>query len=165
MQNANATSNSSNYYNLHTRGVGYLGRVRKVTVRKGAPFWSAMINALSGEKGVEGGVQYTPFDVKAVGKDTEALMEQFQAVAADDTKRVLVQFTIGDATIHSFTYQQGPRQGQAGTTMKGRLLKIQRVWVKDLTKNEGDEAGNKLVYVDPSVEQASADAKRTGTEG
>jgi hypothetical protein len=165
MTNANA----SNYINLHVQGIGYLGRVREVTVRKGPNFMSATINAMSGEKGVSNGIQYTPFDVKGTGKDVAELLKRFQADAADENKRVTVQFTISDPGIHTFTYQSGARQGQAGTVIKGRLLKIQRVWIKDLSKGGDEQSGNVCVYVDPT-ELAKADAKaaneqRTGTEG
>lgn len=167
MQNANSNSTSasnSNYINLQARGIGYLGRVRSVKVRKGNDFMSATINAMSGEMGVEKGISYTPFDVKAVGKDTEELLKRFEADAADDTKRVTVQFTIGDFTIHTFDYKQGPRQGQVGTQLKGRLLKIQRVWIKDLTKSGDEQAGNVCVYTDASL-AAQSEQQRTGTEG
>jgi Protein of unknown function (DUF3577) len=166
--NTSATSNkSSNYINLHISGIGYLGRVREVEVRKGKPFVACSIRAMFGEKGVKDGIQYTPFDAKAVSAQAEEVLRDFMADANNKDKRVTVQFKIGDPEINSFQYGTGVKQGQAGVVMKGRLLKIQRVWVKDLTQNGNDQTGNVLAYeyVEPAREVADEDQARTGTNG
>ena len=54
--NTPAASTPSNYINLHTVGIGYISRVRKVEVRKGNAFYAASIRAMFGEKGVKDGV-------------------------------------------------------------------------------------------------------------
>jgi hypothetical protein len=163
-----ATSNkSSNYINMHTTGIGYLGRVREIKVRTGKPFLACNIRAMYGEKGVEDGIRYTPFDVKAVSTQAQEVLLDFMADANDKNKRVTVQFKIGDAEINSFQYGPGDKQGQAGVVMKGRLLKIQRVWVKDLTLNGDEQTGQVLAYeyVEPAREVADEDQARTGTNG
>ena len=37
------------FFDLHTRGIGYLNRVREVTVKKGNPFMACTIAALRGD--------------------------------------------------------------------------------------------------------------------
>lgn len=37
------------FFNLHTRGIGYLNRVREVTAKKGNPFMACTIAALRGD--------------------------------------------------------------------------------------------------------------------
>ena len=66
--------------------------------------------------------------------------------------------------------------GQTGMQMKGRLLLVARVCVKDLTLSDDEQAGNVLVY-DYEAEQrnnaaiaaeadakAAAEAAKTGTD-
>lgn len=150
---------SSNYINLHCTGIGYLGRVRTVKVRKGEDFIAASIRAMSGEKGVKDGIQFTPFDVKAVSEQAAAVLKEFMALANSPDYRVTVQFRLGDFVLHSFTHEKGPKAGETGTVLKGRLLLIQRVWVKDLTVEGADseQAGNQLRYeYQPPVAQEPA---------
>jgi Protein of unknown function (DUF3577) len=174
--NTPAASNSSNYINLHVTGIGHLGRVREVAVRKGAPFMACSIRAMFGEKGVADGIQYTSFDVKAVTPQSAGILRDAMADANNKDKRVTVQFKISDPEINTFKYESGPKAGESGVVMKGRLLLIARVWVKDLTLSGDDQAGNVLVY-DYEAEQrenaaiaaqadaqAAAAAAKTGTD-
>ena len=41
--------NSTQYFNLHTHGVGYLNDIREVKPKKGNPFWACRIAALVGD--------------------------------------------------------------------------------------------------------------------
>jgi len=162
--NAQAQQASNNFINLHVQGIGYLKRVREVKVRGSAPFIACAISAMFGERGVKDGIQYTPFDTKAVSPTAAKVLETFAGQANHKHKRVMVQFKIGDPYIDTFTYQQGDRAGQIGACMKGRLIKIYKVWIKDLTKaNEADEKiGWELVYELPknSPENANADQQQ-----
>ena len=158
--NAQAQQAGSNFINLHVNGLGYLKRVRDVKVRGSNPFMACSISAMFGEKGVKDGIQYTPFDVKAVSEQAEEVLKTFAADANNKNKRLMVQFKIGDPYIDTFTYQSGDKAGQLGTSMKGRLLKINRVWVKNIAQSEGsdDQAGWKLAYELPKEERQSEDA-------
>jgi len=160
--NAQAPQAESNYINLHVTGLGYLKRIREVKLKgKGTkPFMACSISAMFGEKGVEGGVQYTPFDVKAVSAQAEEVLKTFAADANNPNKRLMVQFKIGDPYIDTFTYQSGDKAGQLGTAMKGRLLKINRLWVKNLAhgKGSGDQADWTLAYELPKEPLLSEDA-------
>lgn len=164
--NTPAASNSSNYINLHVTGIGYLSRVREVPVKKGEAFMSCSIRAMFGEKGVKDGVEYTYFDVKAVTEQAAGILESAMADANNKDKRVMVAFKIGDPSINTFKYENGPRAGEIGTQMKGRLLFISHVWVKDLTIDSADSnAGNKLVYEyqKPADEKAAEPATAGST--
>ena len=160
--NAKAPQAESNYINLHVTGLGYLKRIREVKLKgKGTkPFMACSISAMFGEKGVEGGVQYTPFDVKAVSAQAEEVLKAFAAVASNPNKRLMVQFKIGDPYIDTFTYQSGDKAGQLGTSMKGRLLKINRVWVKSLAQGgaSNDHSDWNLAYELPKEPVPSDDA-------
>lgn len=164
--NTPAASTPSNYINLHTVGIGYISRVRKVEVKKGNAFYAASIRAMFGEKGVKDGVSYTPYDVKAVSEQAEMVLRDFEADMNNDAKRVTVQFKIGDAEINTFTYKTGPKAGEMGIVMKGRLVKIERVWVKDLSQSGSEQEGNVLKYTAPVKESAEDQGEaRTGTNG
>lgn len=174
--NTSAASNSSNYINLHVTGIGYISRIREVPVKKGSSFMACSIRAMFGEKGVKDGIQYTPFDVKAVTPQAAGILRDAMADANNKDKRVTVQFKISDPEINAFKYTAGEKIGQTGMQMKGRLLLIARVWVKDLTLSDDMQAGNVLVY-DYEAEQrnnaamaaeadaqAAAEAAKTGTD-
>ena len=72
----------------------------------------------------------------------------------------MVQFKIGDPYIDTFTYQSGDKAGQLGTSMKGRLLKINRVWVKSLAQGgaSNDHSDWNLAYELPKEPFPSEDA-------
>lgn len=135
----------SNYINLHAVGIGYLKRIRNVKVRGGS-FVGCSINAMHGEKGVDDGIRYTPFDVKATTQEMANILQQFMADSNDPKMRLMVQFKIGDFTPESFTLQNGDRAGQIGINLKGRLIQIYKIWSKDVGGNGKFE----LVYERPA---------------
>ena len=112
------------YFDLHTTGIGYLNRLREVTPRKGKPFMAVTVAAL---KGAADAVEYTYIDCNVVGEEAEKQIRRCQQ-AVDAEMKVLVGFRIGDIWPDMFTYQNGPRQGQTGVSLKGRLLYIG--WIK-----------------------------------
>ncbi|WP_158973966.1 DUF3577 domain-containing protein, partial [Pseudomonas sp. BAV 4579] len=66
-------------------------------------------------------------DCNVVGAEAEKLVRRcIEAVNAE--KKVLVSFRIGDCWADPFTYLSGPKQGQHGASLKGRLLYIG--WIK-----------------------------------
>lgn len=117
-------TSETKYFDLHTTGIGYLNRLREVTPRKGKPFMAVTVAAL---KGATDAVEYTYVDCNVVGEEAEKQIRRCQQ-AVDAEMKVLVGFRIGDIWPDVFTYQNGPKQGQAGVSLKGRLLYIG--WIK-----------------------------------
>jgi len=164
--NNQAANNGSNYIDLHMHGLGYLSRVREVPVRKGPPFLSVSIRAMFGEKGVKDGVQYTPIDAKAVSEQAKEVLGLLEEDANNRSKRVMVQFKVGDPYIDMFTYKSGEKAGTPGVVLKARLLLVQRAWVKDIADGN-DQLGWKLVYELPKQAEPAEDVgdQATGTNG
>lgn len=119
-------ANESQYFDLHTTGIGYLNRIREVRPKgRGAkPFLAVTVAALCGSKEA---VEYRYIDCNVVGAEAEKLVRRcIEAETAN--KKVLVSFRIGDCWADPFTYSSGPKQGQHGASLKGRLLYIG--WIK-----------------------------------
>ncbi len=121
---SNTSTNEAQYFDLHTTGVGYFNRIREVNPRKGKPFMAVTVSAL---KGSTDSVEYTYIDCNVVGEEADKLIRRCQQ-AVEAEKKVLVGFRIGDIWADTFTYQKGPKQGQTGVSLKGRLLYIG--WIK-----------------------------------
>ncbi len=119
-----SNSTQTKYFDLHTRGIGYVSRIREVTPKKGAAFVACTIAALTGSSD---SVEYRYFDTTVVGSEAISLIKRCQDAVASDSK-VLVSFNIGDLWIDPFVYQQGPKKGETGHSLKGRLLAID--WIK-----------------------------------
>jgi hypothetical protein len=159
-RNASNSTQGNNFVDMHTVGLGYLSRVREVPVRKGKPFMSASISAFHGEKGVQDGLTYVPFDVKAASEQCKEVLKQFEAQANDRDCKVMVRFKIGDQYIDSFTFTKGDRAGQTGMQLKGRLLFVSHVWVK--AKGQDSYA---LAYEYQAPAEAAGDAGDEGRDG
>ncbi len=120
----NATSQVK-YFDLITRGIGYLNRARTVTPSQGQPYESVTIAALHGN---ENSPNYTYYDCNVVGSDaTDFIKEHKESINDRDTK-VLVQFNVGDGTPSSYEVTKGKNQGNRNHLIKARLLKIR--WAK-----------------------------------
>lgn len=116
-------SNEAKFFDLHTTGIGYLNRIREVKTR-GKPFMSVTVAAL---RGSTESAEYTYIDCNVVGEEAEKLIRRCQD-AVDAGKKVLASFRIGDIWTDMFTYETGAKKGQAGVSLKGRLLFIN--WIK-----------------------------------
>lgn len=112
------------FFDLHTSGIGYLNRIREVPIRKGKPILSVTVAAL---RGSSDDVEYSYIDCNVVGAEAEKLVRRCQQ-AVDAGKKVLVAFRIGDIRTEPFTYEKGEKKGQAGASLKGRLLFLN--WIK-----------------------------------
>jgi hypothetical protein len=117
-------TNETQYFDLHTTGIGYLNRIREVAVRKGDPFTSVTVAALHG---ATDDVEYTYIDCKVSGTEAAKLINRCKPAVAEN-KKVLVAFRIGDIWTDVFTYTKGEKKGQTGACLKGRLLFIS--WIK-----------------------------------
>ncbi|MES1934820.1 STY4534 family ICE replication protein [Salinisphaera hydrothermalis] len=110
----------SEYFDLHTQGIGYLNRVREVRPKNGSPFWACDIVALHGSKD---NLNHTRFDCRVSGAQAIALVQQYQDAVEQDRK-VLIGFRLGDLYADTFTYSKGERAGETGVRLKSRLLYI-----------------------------------------
>jgi hypothetical protein len=139
MTQSNSTENK--YFDLHTSGIGYLNRIREVSVRKGNPFMAVTVAALHGSADA---VEYTYIDCKVAGGEADSLVRRCQQ-AENSGKKVLVAFRVSDLWIDMFTYEKGDKKGQTGASLKGRLLYIS--WIRI----DGEQ-----VYQAPSKDQPAS---------
>ncbi|RRV44750.1 MULTISPECIES: STY4534 family ICE replication protein [Stutzerimonas] len=143
-------SNESKFFDLHTTGIGYLNRIREVTVRKGPAFLACTVAALHGSAD---DVEYSYIDCKVAGAEAQKLVRRCKE-AVDAGKKVLVSFKIGDIWTDPFIYQNGDKKGQPGAQLKGRLLFIGRISV------DGDE-----VYRAPERNASSDETEQSDGNG
>ncbi|EBZ5771671.1 DUF3577 domain-containing protein [Salmonella enterica subsp. enterica serovar Redlands] len=120
----NSTSERK-YFDLHTRGIGYVNRLRTVTPKKGKPFLACTVAALRGNTDEP---DYTYIDVRVYNEKACELLESCQD-AVDQKQKVLIAFSIGDIYPECFTYEKGEKKGQCGCGIKGRLIKITMIKV------------------------------------
>lgn len=119
-----STATQTHYFDLHIHGIGYVNRIREVSVKRGDNFWACDIAALHG---AEAAVQYTRFDCRVSGSEAEKLIKRMQKAGQDD-KKILIGFKLGDLYTDTFTYESGAKQGETGVSLKARLLFIH--WIK-----------------------------------
>ena len=115
--------NESSYFDLHVEGVGYLNRVRTVkpkSKKKGQEFLACTVSAM---RGSTDDVGYTKFDCRVSGSDAQKVVRQLEADVTAQ-KKVIIGFRIADIYPELFTFENGERQGQAGVSIKGRLLRV-----------------------------------------
>ncbi|WIX33227.1 STY4534 family ICE replication protein [Salinicola sp. JS01] len=126
---SNSTDNQ--FFDLHVTGVGYVNRIRKVTPKRGNPFWACDISALNGPAD---DVEYRRFDCRVSGAEAEKLVKKFAATVADrqekgaNEPKILVGFKLGDLYPDLFTRTKGERAGETAVSLKARLLFIN--WAK-----------------------------------
>lgn len=149
------------YFDLHTRGFGYLNRVRWVQPSRGGrraeEFLACEVNALHGNTSEP---SYTKFDLKVSGKDAIELVDRF-AADVEAERKVLVWFTIGDVWAHSYMRDELDRdrrrtgKQEAAAVIKGRLLRIARVKVDGVLVYEAEKPDD----ADQSDEESLAESQ------
>ena len=117
-------SDNTQYFDLHTTGLGYVSRIREVRPESGQAFLSLTLSAL---RGPVDNAQYTFFDCRVAGRQAEAVMRDLQP-AVDAKQKVLIGFTLSDLTAETFTFKTGDKAGQTGVSLKARLLRV--TWAK-----------------------------------
>lgn len=118
------TTPQTKYFDLHIHGIGYVNRIREVSVKRGENFWACDIAALHG---AEDDVQYTRFDCRVSGSEAGKLIKRMQK-ACQEEKKILIGFKLGDLYTDTFTYESGTKQGETGVSLKARLLFV--YWIK-----------------------------------
>lgn len=150
-----SNSTDTQFFDLHITGVGYVNRIRKVTPKRGNPFWACDISALNGPAD---GVEYRRFDCRVSGQEAERLIKKFAATVADRTEKggsepkILIGFKLGDLYTDTFTRTKGDRAGETAVSLKARLLFVN--WAK---------VDGEKVYEAPRREEVSSSA--TSTQG
>jgi Protein of unknown function (DUF3577) len=115
----NTINNTAKFFDLHTRGVGYVNRIREIKVKGASPYLACTIAAIRGNTDA---IEYTYFDCNVVGKEAIEVIRQF--IKTDEKSKILVGFTIGDVMPVMFVYDKGSKQGQTGVSLKARLLRV-----------------------------------------
>ncbi|MBE0613764.1 MAG: DUF3577 domain-containing protein [Burkholderiales bacterium] len=118
-EQSQATSPSS-FFNLHVEGVGYLNRVRTVKPKNGQEFLACTVSAIRGSIDA---VAYTKFECRVSGAEAKKIVKLLEPDVAAE-KAVLIGFKIADIYPELFTYEKGDKKGQAGVSIKGRLLRV-----------------------------------------
>jgi hypothetical protein len=137
-----STNVASGYFDLHTRGLGYVNRIRAVPVKNSDSYLACTIAALRGKTDEP---EYTYFDCIVTGEEAIKVINRAKQ-AVIDKKKVLIGFSIGDTYPELFTYKQGDKKGQSGISLKSHLLKV--LWV--------DVDGNR-VYDAPATDNPNGE--------
>ena len=120
MSEQSQATNQSSFFNLHVEGVGYLNRVRTVKPKKGQEFLACTVSAM---RGSTDDIGYTRFDCRVSGAEAQKIVKLLEPEVADE-KSVLIGFKIADIYPELFTFEKGDKKGQAGVSIKGRLLRV-----------------------------------------
>ncbi len=122
---SNPSNNQNNqddkYFDLHTRGIGYLNRVRTVNPDKGDSYVSVSIAALHGRSD---NPSYSYFDTRVVGGDALEFIKAHKEAINDRDSKVLVRFKVGDGEATSYEVKSGDNKGNRNHIIKSRLLQI-----------------------------------------
>ena len=118
--------NSTQYFNLHTHGVGYLNNIREVKPKKGNPFWACRIAALVGDTNEP---EYRFFDCNIVGVEAEKLIRRCSD-AVETEKKVLISFVLSDLWTDTYTVSKDTKyhkKGDTAVTLKSRLIRVKMI--------------------------------------
>ena len=118
--------NSTQYFNLHTHGVGYLNDIREVKPKKGNPFWVCRIAALVGDTNEP---EYRFFDCNIVGAEAEKLIRRCSD-AVETEKKVLISFVLSDLWTDTYTVSKDTKyhkKGDTAVTLKSRLIRVKMI--------------------------------------
>jgi len=122
----NTTNNQEKkFFDLHTMGIGYLNRARKVSPTQGDPYLSVSIAALHGNADSP---SYSYFDTRIVGSDAIEFVREHKDAINDRDHKVLVRFKVGDGVASSYEVKSGDNAGNRNHLIKSRLLQIS--WAK-----------------------------------
>ncbi len=118
----NKETNQSNYFNLTTDAIGYVNRRRLVKTNGGQSYLCCDVVALVGPSNETRNVR---FDCIVTGEAAIADMYAIDdAVAELEDPKIFVSVRLADLKAEIFTYQKGDKQGQAGVSLKARLIKL-----------------------------------------
>ncbi|VEA48535.1 Periplasmic protein TonB [Salmonella enterica subsp. arizonae] len=108
------TNTERKYFDLHTRGIGYVNRLRTVTPKRGNPFTAYTIAAL---RGTTDEPEYTYIDVRVYNEKAVELLESCQD-ALGKKQRVLIGFNIGDIYPSVLPMRKGIKKVSSAVALK-----------------------------------------------
>ena len=112
------------YFDLTTRGLGFVSEIRHINPENGTPFTSLNLSALRGKAGE---AQYTHFQVIPAGDEVNEVVRLMKPYV-DGKRKVLISFDLGNVRGQAFLYKDGPREGEPGASLRARLIRVN--WVK-----------------------------------
>ncbi|MEE9493038.1 MAG: DUF3577 domain-containing protein [Gammaproteobacteria bacterium] len=124
----------NDYYNNQYTGVAYINRIRMVPVSRGDDFRALTLSVKSGKKDPETGKAEltTQLDCKIVGTQAIAMFDRLldKVDYTGDKKPVIsASFQVGDIYPDGYVSKTGENAGKQQFVMKGRLLKLQHVYL------------------------------------
>lgn len=153
-----AATATSNHFNLHLSGVGYLNRIRwvepsqkKATGRRAEAFLCCVINALHGDSGKP---DSTYLDLRVSGREAMQMVERLQG-DVEQGKKVFVSFRVGDIYPHTYEREvrdsSGRKTGQRewSSIIKGRLLALTSITIDGANVYKRES-------ISPATEEASS---------
>ena len=158
------------YYDFHCTGLAYINRLRLVKPDGGSPYLSVTLAFLRGKADAEGKVAKTWVDCRIVGGQAKArantLLEHITEEGADpDKAKIMATVKIGDLKPDPFIYRSGPKAGQPGFSLKGRLLQINHVWLDGSPFDFGDEPeGQSDEALEGELIRSDSDKPMSGAE-
>jgi len=112
------------YYELHTRGIGYLNNPR-IIPNGGDPFLSCSIAALAGPVGDP---EYRYIETTVADDSAQHLVQRcIQAVEAK--KKVLLAFTLNDMKADAYVRTKGEHAGEVSGSLKSKLVRVSLIKV------------------------------------
>lgn len=163
-----ASTQTSNHFNLHVNGLGYLNRVRWVETkgpgRKAQPFLACSISAVRGNTDEP---DYTYFDLRVSGSEAIEMVEKLMG-DVEAKRKVFVSFRVGDIYTHVYMRNLRDEKGRAtgeqepAALIKGRLLLINSVTVDGVNifrreLQEGSSMDNIPFQEDAPLQNSSTD--------
>jgi hypothetical protein len=152
------------YFDLHTKGCGYMNRIRWVTPkangRKAEEFLACSINALHGKITDP---QYSYMDLRVSGEDAINLVSEL-IEDSEASRKIFVAFTVGDIYAHTYwrdIKEQGRKTGEQepAAIIKGRLLLITHIAIDDVVvyHRYSDELGDETDANAETVDHGNGD--------
>lgn len=174
---SNGAAGDKKFFDLHTRGLGYLNRTRWVNIkgkggRRADTFLCCSINALHGDADSP---DSSLFDCRVSGTDAQQIVQVLMP-AIDAKKKVLIGFTIGDIFAHVYERKVKEKGAdnkwrETGATetaslIKGRLIQIGYVKIDTEVVYRIDDG---LVYTTLPLAQgddqgSAGEQRRDGTD-
>ncbi|MBE0469807.1 MAG: DUF3577 domain-containing protein [Methyloprofundus sp.] len=112
----------NNFFNLHTKGIGYINRFRLVNPKgkKSQPFCAVTIGFLRGSADE---VEYTYIDTIIRNKEVCELLKQHESAINDENSKVLGVCVVGDIYAETFT----KHDNSIAAGIKGRLIGLNQL--------------------------------------
>lgn len=140
-----ATTNQNQYFDLHTSGIGYINRFRKVPTRKGF-FCSVTIGFLRGSADE---VEYTYIDTIIRNKEVCEILKQHQDAINNKDSKVLGVLTVSDIYAETYESSDGTK-----ASIKGRLIGMRQLKVNgEVVYSKSDDSDSEE---QPTEEQNDA---------